>query len=479
MRLFPRICLDDGTLVGLNRPELLASLRTLERMADELGATVIVLKEIRLDPVGEDTGKRGKWERWKAQVAELKEKEKGQQQQKQQVFGDFEVRKANRSAIINKRVPPSHSPYPNATSIFNPSSSQTASIPTLPPYKDDRDSFERSLTSTSPTSIAYPPAEDPLSLSLPRFADRSLRKKKPADLLDPNSNDRQRRHGHQQPSKKWKNHRPPVSRLTNGNEEEETREDEGVFSVFDLDLNVACSSSSSSSPLSTATALPASSSAPPLPAMSARPTATNKPISAKKLKEDQRAERKRQKKRAQMDKDVRAVSSFGADGGFGDEEDEGGWAGQSLDVWGETPSVAVELPPIRPSSPPGTPIPLSMTQLPVSIPPSSSTSTVGPSTNLTDPSSSSFSTSLPLSESATPSPSPLLSPIYRPSSLLSTTPRAAFPPQQVPLRPAAADEQKREEEDGHERICVEALVVRKEMEGHLNFEDVSKWMQGA
>lgn len=39
---------DDGTVIGLTRPEMDASLRTLELMASEVGATVIVLKEIVL-----------------------------------------------------------------------------------------------------------------------------------------------------------------------------------------------------------------------------------------------------------------------------------------------------------------------------------------------------------------------------------------------------------------------------------------------
>lgn len=40
---------DDGAVVGLSRAEMDASLATLERMAAELGATVLVLKEIVLD----------------------------------------------------------------------------------------------------------------------------------------------------------------------------------------------------------------------------------------------------------------------------------------------------------------------------------------------------------------------------------------------------------------------------------------------
>lgn len=60
---------DDGTLVGLSRGDLSASLRTLERMATELGATVLVVREVRLAtlPCGrlnaDDTlGSRRKWE---------------------------------------------------------------------------------------------------------------------------------------------------------------------------------------------------------------------------------------------------------------------------------------------------------------------------------------------------------------------------------------------------------------------------------
>lgn len=435
-------------------------------MADELGATVIVLKEIRLEPVGEDTGKRGKWERWKAQVAELKEKERGQQQQKQTVVGDFELRKANRSAIINKRVPSQSPQQLDSSSTLIPSTpTDTVAVPSPPPpYRDSRDSHERSLASTSPSVITLPVTSDALSLGLPRFADRSLRKKKPADLLDPSSDERQRRQAHQQSSKKWKNHRPPVSRRTSDDERED-QEDNGIFSVFDLDLNASCSLSPSSSPTSTSTALPSSSSTKSATGRPTTTTSSSKPPSAKKLREDERAERKRQKKRIQSEKDARMIS--GLDAGFGDEEDEGGWTGQSLDVWGEAPNAAVELDPIRTTSPPGTPIPPSTTQLPISVPSLS-----------TSPEPSTLSSSLPLSESATPSPSPLLSPIYRPSSLLSTTSKAAFPPQQVPLHQTGglAGDQQEEKEDGNERICVEALVVRKEMEGHLNFEDVSKWM---
>lgn len=39
---------DDGTVVGLTRPEMDASLRTLELMASEVGATVMILREIVL-----------------------------------------------------------------------------------------------------------------------------------------------------------------------------------------------------------------------------------------------------------------------------------------------------------------------------------------------------------------------------------------------------------------------------------------------
>jgi hypothetical protein len=45
---------DDGTVIGLTRAEMDASLRTLERMASEVGATVIVLKEIVLAPTAQD-----------------------------------------------------------------------------------------------------------------------------------------------------------------------------------------------------------------------------------------------------------------------------------------------------------------------------------------------------------------------------------------------------------------------------------------
>lgn len=43
------VIIDDGTVVGLTRAEMDASLRTLELMASEVGATVIVLKEIVLN----------------------------------------------------------------------------------------------------------------------------------------------------------------------------------------------------------------------------------------------------------------------------------------------------------------------------------------------------------------------------------------------------------------------------------------------
>ncbi|KAG9015049.1 hypothetical protein FRB90_005015 [Tulasnella sp. 427] len=43
---------DSGELVGLSRKDLEASLDTLDRMAGELGATIVVLKEIELPPGG-------------------------------------------------------------------------------------------------------------------------------------------------------------------------------------------------------------------------------------------------------------------------------------------------------------------------------------------------------------------------------------------------------------------------------------------
>lgn len=63
------VWVDDGTLVGLSRGDLSASLRTLERMATELGATVLVVREVRLAtlPCGrlnadDLLGSRRKWE---------------------------------------------------------------------------------------------------------------------------------------------------------------------------------------------------------------------------------------------------------------------------------------------------------------------------------------------------------------------------------------------------------------------------------
>ena len=44
--VIPLMKLDDGSVIGLTRTEMDASLRTLELMASEVGATVLVLKEI-------------------------------------------------------------------------------------------------------------------------------------------------------------------------------------------------------------------------------------------------------------------------------------------------------------------------------------------------------------------------------------------------------------------------------------------------
>lgn len=62
---------DDGTVIGLTRAEMDASLATLERMASEVGATVLVLKEIVLaaQPRRPDLDENGKPRRGTKSIA--------------------------------------------------------------------------------------------------------------------------------------------------------------------------------------------------------------------------------------------------------------------------------------------------------------------------------------------------------------------------------------------------------------------------
>lgn len=502
--LLSTVMVDDGTLVGLCRRELLDSLRTLERMADELGATVIVLKEIRLEPVGEDTGKRGKWERWKAQVSDLKEKEKLQQQQQQQhphshlsqstvpKAGNFVARKATRSALINRRAGPSSNPVaPPAHSSSSTSNGSTSHsrhdhhpfthlAPTKP--NDIRNAYESSLTSC-PDTIAAPITTESLALSLPRFADRSLRKKKPADLLDCDKLDRHRLSNHHQPtSRKWRHHRahPTVASHPHGGDDADEEDDIGIFSVFELELGpIALEPSLADSSTSDSHRLHPPSQQ---PVFSKRFNA----VSAKKAKEDERAAKRRRKKQLQLEREreVQAVAN-GDERALGlapragkeedqeeEEEEEEGWIGQSLDAWDDSPGTIVD---------PATPVPPTACHLPSSLPGIEAIQAeLDDSSIRRDPSHCSDSSPSCLSTtSPTKTPSPILSPLYRPpTSLLSTTPRAAFPPEQLPLIPLIDDDDLKEDDDGTERICVEALVVRKEMAGHIDFDDLGRWMNG-
>jgi hypothetical protein len=60
--------IDDGTVIGLTRQEMNASLSTLEQMASEVGATVIILKEIILTGVKRPESMRKCWEHGDASI---------------------------------------------------------------------------------------------------------------------------------------------------------------------------------------------------------------------------------------------------------------------------------------------------------------------------------------------------------------------------------------------------------------------------
>ncbi|KAL7414675.1 hypothetical protein BDY24DRAFT_384172 [Mrakia frigida] len=451
--------LDDGTLVGLSRTDLLASLRTLERMADELGATVVVLKEIRLaknestGSAGDDGGKRRKWEQWKA-FADGKEKLAAAAATK-----DTSSKKPSSKNLDS--VEPSSSSSNGPTSSASPSSS----TPILEQSKSPTTTY---AVAYSPNFAISPIADLPSSISattdelhiLIKSQDRSSKKKRYTSVLDDPPIE---------PSPDLGIISRPVSKANKVRrhkpikQEVDSDDEGGMFSVFDLDLDAS-------------------------PPLKVKPAVK---VSRKKAHEDEKAARRKLKRALKDEESMRCLWGGGEEVVVGgDEEEEGGWAGQSLDVWGDE-GVEVDQSSHRNSnSKESSSIPLDAEVEIFSLPPSdhhlnpprsSSTSSSSISIPSTSPTNTIISPKTPttpptLSTSLTPSPSPLLLPTYRPpSSLLSTTPRAAFPPVHVPKSTTPS---RQEIEDGSERICVEALVVRKEMEGHLNFEDVGRWMSG-
>jgi hypothetical protein len=395
---------DDGTLVGLRRSELVASLKTLERMAEELGATVLVVKEIRLPmlpsgqlDVGDSAGSRKRWERFQAGLAKLASAT-GQNALHAPAPATPKWASPGDHSGVGKRRYVREKKWQDAMASQGGTSSSMATT---------------SDSASTPGGTHSESAGDLSSTSLPGLTDelmpftksqsRSVNRKKYGSILDDAPPPLSAGHHPTPPAKSDKPFRRPRKPKGPATVRSEPDEDAGgIFGVFDLDL---------SDPFA-----PAELSLSPVePA-----------ISAKKKKEDTAVE----------------------------DDDDDGWAGQSLDVWGDSDVAPLSLgTALRPASP------------------QMGSSNGQPAARPAETTSS--STPHVSSDSLTPSPSPLLVPTYRPPpSLLPRAFPARVDDHGSSIAGAVDDAL---DEDGTERLCVEVLVCRKDMENHLNLEDFGRW----
>lgn len=401
-------------------------------MAEELGATVLVVKEIRLPTlpsgqldVGDSAGSRKRWERFQAGLAKIAATTGP---------GPAPVTAAPKWASpgdhsgVGKRRYVREKKWQEAlaqqggTSSSMATTSDSASTPGGGTHSESAgDQSSTSLTGLTDELTPFTKSQS-----------RSVNRKKYGSILDdaPTPADR-----HSTPlTKSDKPFRRPRKPKGPATARAAPEEDAGsIFGVFDLDL---------SDPFS-----PTEPSLPPLEVS----------VSAKKTKEENKAAKKKAKK-ASMASPALIIAE--ADGDDGD-----GWAGQSLDLWGaDGPPVDNDV------------APLSLgTALHAAASPQEPGSVESSSTRPAETPLS--STPQVSSDSLTPSPSPLLVPTYRPPP--SLLPRA-FPARaehDISIL-ASADGGASDDaldEDGTERLCVEVLVCRKDMENYLNLEDFGRW----
>lgn len=440
-------------------------------MAEELGATVLVVKEIRLPTLpsgqldaGDSAGSRQRWEAFQAGLEKL----------------------AGKDAQATKGGPKPAS-SPQAKKWPSPASRGAEAAGAFSKRRHNRDmkweaagvGAGSSLGTTSDSASTPPPtppsaavvvhcesvtAEDGTSGSrcwaagltdelapFTRSQARSVDRKKYGSILDddppPSASPAGRTHGEKHVRKPRKHRGAAGARLSHDGDDGGS----GIFGMFELDLSDLFPTTSASSLAATTAAA----------ALAAQPSTDA--VSAKQKKNDSKAAKKKVKKALKASSAARPAT-----------DDDCGWAGESLDVWGDAPPHAVA----------GTDsdvAPLSLAP-PLDDPPASTPQTLGTAPAPAPPPAPESTASSPpavSSDSLTPSPSPLLVPTYRPPP--SLLPRA-FPAQPdhgitaVSLSVAAAGEQDDQDEGGTERLCVEVLVVRKEMENHLNIEDfAAKW----
>lgn len=458
-------------------------------MADELGATVVVLKEIRLSkedrPVSVDDnsleGRRRKWEAWQAEQQARSVKAADESANKSEDSGGTNgSHKLNKGGVVGRNS--------NGRSWWkkkNNISLHTAStVATAEPVVQD-----------PPASLVTPSSILTAQLVPSKQSqDRSIRKKRYPSLLDrPDHHSYSASKGfngedhHTQPC-------PTSSKNDRHSRPKDDNDDCGIFAVLDLELDATAS-------------IPSTSLADQKKdSGGGRGSFSSKPAGSKSTKQLNSEEKATRRKLKRDEADAAALKPTWGEHGEGpfpdsDKEDYGAWGGQSLDVWGtDDASVAQTKKKEGPVA--------------ANVPSSLADNVVLPSLKdccITSFDINSTETTVlpPRSSSPTLLPSPLLLPTYRPaSSLLSKTSDAAFPPfheergsicikrhngngdgtGQITHGFVAGDgavagaegqgQAYEEVEDGTERICVEVLVLRKEMEGHIRFDDVARWLNG-
>ena len=419
---------DDGTLVGLRRSELVASLKTLERMAEELGATVLVVKEIRLPTlpsgqldVGDSAGSRKRWERFQAGLEKLVS--------------------ATGQDVVPAPAPEWASPgdhsgvgkrrYVREKKWQDAMASQGGTSSSMATTSDSASTpgGTHSESAGDLSSASFPGLTDELT-PFTKSQSRSVNRKKYGSILD-DAPIPAGHHPHPTPpaksDKPFRRPRKPKEPAVRSEPEDDTG---GIFgSVFDLDL---------SDPFA------------PLP-----PVETPG-VSAKKKREDVKAAKKKVKKALKA-----SPSLLPAAGGVDDD----GWVGQSLDVWGADGPLSSA------AAFDSDVAPLSLDVTTLQSVGSQTGDAVEPPSSSRQAETTSSSTPQVSSDSLTPSPSPLLVPTYRPPP--SLLPRAF--PVRVDRGTAIVAVDDALDEDGTERLCVEVLVCRKDMENHLNLEDFGRW----
>lgn len=215
--------MDDGTLVGISRQDMEQSLRTLELMASELGATVMVLKTITLTgpppehacfgpPPSDSTDKFSDPAPLLSRTAQLRRKKRLKREKK---VKEREQQRATRAARDHRPNKPPHPTIPRKP--FQPKRGQTVydtASDSCDSGKQEMDVKGKSpLRSRSPSLDDLPFAESWKERNLQRAMEEDRRRREMelegwAQLPWVPANDLQEQRRHR---RRWKRHRPPKS----------------------------------------------------------------------------------------------------------------------------------------------------------------------------------------------------------------------------------------------------------------------------